>query len=152
MRLGLAALIFVVACAGAGRAPRECPPNPIEYASYGTLYRDCGVDLKARLITQPSRADFSRLQPLATSSSGCYTAEYQFIIDEQGMPIPRTVRLIRTNSQSYADAIRETLGSIRFEPARKDGIPVQQVYDFATRLRYTVTAGASPSSRRPPPC
>lgn len=145
-------LVCVAACSQAARAPRECAPLPTEYQSYEGLYRDCAVHQKARLITGPSRPDFSRLQPLATSTAGCYTAEYQFVVDEKGLPVQRSLRLVRTNSPTYADAIQETLTGLRFEPAKKNGMPVPQLYDFDAKMSYTVVMGGSPSSRRPPPC
>lgn len=144
--------VAVAACTSAARAPRECAALPAEYQSYEVLYRDCAVDQKARLMTGPSRPDYSRLQPLATSSAGCYSAEYQFVVDEKGFPVQRSFRLLRTNSPTYADAIRETLPGLRFEPAKKNGIPVPQLYNYDAKMRYTVVMSGSPNRRRPPPC
>jgi hypothetical protein len=150
MRRAFLVLVTVAACASGRSAARACDPLPTEFQSYGRLYQACSVDTRARLANAPTRPDFSRLVPL--SSAGCYVAEFQMVVDENGYVLPRSVKLVRTNSRSYADAISETLSTFRFEPAKKEGLPVPQFYEHVSKMKYTVSIGGPTTQRRPPPC
>ena len=141
--------LFVAACASGARATKTCDPLPADFQGLGELYSQCEVDQRVRLVNSP-RADFSRLKPLGTS--GCYSADYLFVVDAKGIPQARTVKMLRNNSVTYADAMREVINGLRFEPARKNGVAVPQLYLYEPRMRYVVTTSGSGASRRPPPC
>ena len=145
---GLLLLAVVAGCASGKRVARECPPLPADYQSYEGLYQECNVDQRARVATTP-RPDFSRLEPLINSSAGCYTADFTFVVDEKGVPVDRSVKLVRTNSQSYARAIEEVVRGLRFDSAKKDGTPVRQFYKHEAKMQYR---SMSATGRRPPPC
>lgn len=141
-------LVMVVGCAGGTRAARACPPLPTDYQTYEGLYQTCNVDQRARVTSTP-RPDFSRLEPLINSNAGCYTADFTLVVDEKGVPVARSVRLVRANSQSYARAIEEMVHGLRFEPAKKDGMPVRQFYEYEAKMQYRSMSG---TGSRPPPC
>jgi hypothetical protein len=152
MRRILAILVMTAACASGRRPARECEPLPAEFQSYEVLYRACAVDERARFAARPNlQLDFSRVQPLIADQAGCYQAKYEFVIDANGMPLGNSVRLVRTNSQSYASVVRESIGTFRFKPARKNGIPVPQLYEYDFKMKYAVSSRTGPA-RRAPPC
>ena len=151
MLRALVLLVVVMACASGKRSARECKPLPTEYQTYSGLYQDCNVDERARVVSTP-RPDFSRLEPLATSAAGCYTAEFTMVVDETGVPLDRSIVLVRTNSQSYAQAIRDQVARLRFDPAKKGGAPVRQLYKHEAKMQYAVARSGSSPTRRPPPC
>src|SRR5688572_7818856 len=151
MLRALVLLVAVIGCASGTRTAPECSPLPADYQSYNGLYQACNVDQRARVVTTP-RPDFSQLQPLVTASAGCYTAEFTMVVDEKGLPIERSIALVRTNSQSYAQAIRNQISGLRFDPAKKDGMPVRQFYNHESKMRYAVSRSGTSPTRRPPPC
>lgn len=148
MRRIVFAMVCVTACASGGRKARTCEPVPVEFRITGDVYSECEVDQRAKVVST-ARPDFSRLEPLATGSSGCYTAEYLMIVDEKGVPNTRSIKLERTNSQSFADAMMPTLNQMRLEPARKAGVPVKQLFKYKTGLSYTVSRNGTGPARRP---
>ena len=153
MRRMLAILVVTAACASGKRPARECEPLPAEFQSYEVLYRACAVDQRARFAARPNlQLDFSRVQPLLADQAGCYQAKYEFVIDANGVPLGKSVRLVRTNSQSYASVVRESIGTFRFKPAKKNGIPVPQLYEHEFKMKYAVSSTRTGPSRRPPAC
>lgn len=144
-------LLFVAACASGTRTARACDPLPQNYQSYEGVYRECDVDQRVRYLDSP-RPDLSRLEPLVTSSAGCYQAVYTMVVDEKGAPMVGSVKMVRTNSQSYALAVTDVVERIRFEPAKKNGIPVRQFHEYTSKMAYTVSTSRSGANRRPPPC
>lgn len=150
MHRTLALLLLLTGCASAAKKQAACAPVPAEFLSYGEVHAECAVDQRARVVSVP-RPDFSRLEPLATGSSGCYRVDYDMVVDEKGSPIARSIKLYRTNSPSFANTIEPTIPQVRFEPARKNGVPVAQLVRWGTGLAYTVSrTGTGP--RRPPLC
>ena len=158
MLRALPLLVIVIGCASGKRAARECPELPVDLQSYPSLYRDCAVDQKARLVTTPSRRpDVTKLEPLlapsaGASGSGCMEAVYQFVVDDTGHPVEKTVSLVRTNNRGYAAAVRDEVSTMTFEPARKGGAAVAQLYQHTWKLQYAMARAGSTPARRPPPC
>ena len=144
-------ILAMAACASGSRPAKSCDPLPAAYQSHEGLYRDCEVDQRARVISTP-RPDFSRLEPLVTNDAGCYQAQFTLVVDEKGYASPGTVRLLRTNSETYANAISDQIGGLRFRPAKKSGVPVRQLYVYKSEMAYMVSAGSRSAARRPPPC
>ena len=141
-------LLMVAGCATGTRTARVCPPLPTEYQAYEGLYQQCNVDQRARVTSTP-RPDFSRLEPLLNSRAGCYSADFTLVVDENGVPVDRSIKLVRTTSQSYARAIEEMVRGLRFDPAKKDGMPVRQFYEYEAKMQYRSMSG---TGSRPPPC
>ena len=63
----------------------------------------------------------------------------QFVVREDGRADLATLRLLRGRYREFAEAAREALPSLRFEPARSGGCPVAQLvqlpFDFLVRNR-----------------
>ena len=63
----------------------------------------------------------------------------QFVVREDGRADLATLRLLRGRYREFAEAAREALPSLRFEPARSNGCPVAQLvqlpFDFLVRSR-----------------
>ena len=148
-------VLVYAACTGAtaGGPRTACLLAPADsvYLRSGPVYRECAVDQRARLLGSPPRPDF---RPPA-GGKACYTAELEFVVDTAGVPQMDTVKVIRTNDQSYVDAILRLLPTWRYEAARLNGVPVRQIIrasqGMAARL-VVAPVGQRPSPGRPPVC
>lgn len=154
--------IIASACASGGAkssarlADCQLRPQDSSYVSLRPVYRDCGVDVRAKAIPTRVTPNFT---PRAVANSACYIVEMQFVVDTLGSPEMPTYKVLRTNEQSYAEAVREIVPMMRFEPAKKDGVLVRQIVEtkqgMATRT-VVVPAGTRPSggsaNSRPPRC
>ena len=54
------------------------------------------------------------------------TVEASFVVDTTGRPVEGSVRIVRTTSSAFGDAVVRAIRYSRFVPARKDGRPVRQ--------------------------
>jgi hypothetical protein len=116
----------------------------------GPVYRDCAVDRKARRVGRGISLDW----PSASSrTGGCYSAELEFVVDPTGTPKTDSVRVVRTNDRSLAQAMRDVLPTWRYEPAQLGGVAVRQIVreKYAVMTRVVVTRDGSPPSRSAPP-
>ncbi len=89
----IAAIAAASACASGGCAHgAKCAGTPGDtiYRPAGMVYRPCAVDREARLVTTP-RSTFT---PNTNGGPSCYTAEFEFIVDERGRTIPQTVQTL----------------------------------------------------------
>jgi hypothetical protein len=150
-RVMIVVFLFVAGCASGRRAVPHCDQVPTGYVIGAGVLRNCEVDQRARVISSPA-PDFSRLEPLVTSSAGCYQAAFALVVDEKGEVVPGSPKLIRTNSESYAAAISANIEGVRFQPAKKSGLPVRQFVEYEHKMQYRRSAGTMSSQRRPPPC
>lgn len=110
------------------------------------VYRECGVDRKARL-TQNAPVDY-RPAIVARSPSQadmCYIAEVEFVVDTEGVPERPTIRLIRATDPAYGNAVLGTVSKWRYAPALKEDLPVRQL----VRERRTMAVGAAPTVANP---
>jgi hypothetical protein len=150
----LAALGAFLACAHS-RAPRTTSSCALAatdsvYLAGGPVYRPCAVDRAARLRTRNVRIDFQPTPPLPTAS--CYSVQLEFVVAATGVPELETARLVRANNAAYGDAVLASLGQWRYEPARKDGVPVRQIVRETRSVAYRVVAVGSAQVTRPPSC
>ncbi len=121
------------------------------YLAGGPVYRDCAVDRRARLLSEDVMPDFHPTSEF--SSRQCYSAVIQFVVDTTGVPESQTVRVVRSNDQSFADALIRTVPRLRYEPASKDQRPVRQIVQFGQAAALVaVPAGQVPRASRLPPC
>lgn len=128
------------------------------FAIAGPVYHDCAVDRTARLTTN-GRSGY-RPTP---SSTTCYSADIEFVVDTAGKPETRTARVIRATDTQYAESVLASLLTWKYEPASRDGKLVRQIVITHQSLsavvgRVVVPAGAPlPSAppratQRPPSC
>lgn len=51
----------------------------------------------------------------------------QFMVDEKGVPDSASMQVLQTSGDSFTNAVRATLGSLRYEPASVQGTKVKQL-------------------------
>ena len=122
------------------------------YLDGGPVYRECAVDTPARLLDSRVTSDFQAGDP-RFGGRQCYSAVIAFVVDTAGAPEPQTVRVVRTNDQSFADALIRVLPRLHYQPARKNTKPVRQIDEYG-QVVYLVAAPAGQVPRTPsvPPC
>jgi hypothetical protein len=148
---------FVSACASSGSrsasesAESRCGlrPQDTTFAAHIPLYRDCAVDRKARKLTtinpdyRPSNA-----------GNSCFAAAVEFVVTTSGTPDATTARVVRTNSQPFADAALSIIPRFKYEPAQLAGTPVAQIvvekFEMITKT-VIVPAGQRPNPGRAGP-
>lgn len=109
----------------------------------GMVYRDCAVDVKARLV--------SRITPdHAAPPGGCASATLEFVVDTIGRADPATARVVRSNDVLFAESVMRTVSQLRFDPATRDGAKVQQIVShegISSSVVIRVAAGSPPPPR-----
>lgn len=157
----LTSILVVAACASAGhqRDASACQlgRNDSAFIAGRTLYRDCAVDERARLLTTEIHPDFH-----PSGGRLCYSADLEFVVDTTGLPETRTAHVTRATDPQFGDAVLATLRTWKYEPARLQGRPVRQLVVErrtivgVTRVDVLVPVGAAPPTRppqqRPPTC
>lgn len=140
-----------IACASTGGTRRNsCDLLKADsiYLAGQSLYRDCAVDERARLITSQVTPDFR-----PSGDRSCYSAVVQFVVDSAGTPEEATVRVIRSNSAQFADAVLALVPQLRYRPARKNGVPVRQiVQESRTVALVAARVGSGPPPAPRPGC
>ena len=121
-------------------------PQDSTFAAGGPVYRDCAVKTKARNVTTDIHPDF---RP-TTAGNGCYSVELEYVVDQKGFAETKTARIVRTNNQAFAESVISILPQWKFEPAKRDGVPVRQIMidkqSMMTRVvRVVVPAGSPPT-------
>lgn len=125
--------------------PCALRPQDSTFSVAGTVYRDCAVTTKAVLLTKDIHPDFQ--PPL--KSGGCYVAEMEYVVNEQGAIEAKTARIVRTNDQAFAEAVVSILPQWKFAPAKLNDVPVRQIVSDKQQMmtmRIAMPAGSSPSS------
>jgi hypothetical protein len=119
-------LVFLTGIGGvveAQTSDRKCSVTAVDTLHYGSaqVYRDCDVD-------QPATKKRG-LSPsyMFSGDSSCVTADVEFLVDESGQPVIETARVIAASSARFGEASIRGLKNWRYDPARKDGVPVRQV-------------------------
>ncbi|HMI45911.1 MAG TPA: energy transducer TonB, partial [Gemmatimonadaceae bacterium] len=51
----------------------------------------------------------------------------EFVVDERGQPVQGSIRVIQSDNDLFADAVRDALGRLRFTPAEVAGKKVSQL-------------------------
>ncbi len=152
--LGVAALAVGVtmACASGGGAPpvvgssgRACSVARIDstFTALGPVFRDCDVDRPATRTSMASHPDLTGIRPRP-----CMSVDLEFVVDENGKPIPAPLRIVRATSQDFAEAMAATVPGWHYNPAVKDGHPVRQLVQVhevvQTRVVRTPLGGSPP--------
>ena len=139
------------ACASTGSKTASCDPLPTDstYQGVTPAYRACAVDQRVRLLTTNVNPDF-RPQSMPAPSTGCYKAEVEFVVGPTGIPELGTARVVHAAPPEFGTALLAMVQQLRYEPARKAGVPVRQIQREQREAAYAVVVVASPNSPRPP--
>jgi protein TonB len=114
-------------------------PEDFASASTGPLRSD-GVETQTVPDGSPFRADQVDRQvglipgvrppayPEALRSAGIEgKVLVEFVVDERGQPVQGSVRVVQSDNDLFADAVRVALGRLRFTPAEVGGKKVSQL-------------------------
>jgi hypothetical protein len=126
---------LALACAGIGGG--KCEPVKDEiFLAFGAAFRPCEVDERAELTLQPKITYSGPLE------QDCHRTIVEFVVDEQGYPLPETARFSRATPTALGQAILKGLEAARYSPAMKAGAPVKQVVTYESLINFR-----SPTSR-----
>ena len=123
---GLACLTLTATIARAqAEAPKQqrpCTIKSLDTAVYKDVitYRDCDVDLPAKLISAP------RANVALQHDPACVFVELEFSVDEEGHPVKATARALKSNSSNFTRLTLAGLSKWIYAPAMKDGMAVRQ--------------------------
>lgn len=113
------------------------------FVARGVVYRDCAVDVKARVL--------SRITPdYSATPGGCASAMLEFVVDTAGRADVATARVVRSNNALFAESVMRTISQVRFAPATRDGVKVQQILVYgltSSSVVVRVSAGSPPPPR-----
>jgi hypothetical protein len=119
----------------------------------GAVYRECAVDQPAKELPSDFRPSWSPTSmPSAVSPIKCYSAEIEFVVNTSGLPETGTARLVSTSDPKYGGAWMEAFTKLKFEAARKKGMPVRQIVRFSRKTTLTLQGVNVPRNAGPPDC
>lgn len=126
------AIATVVIAVGCSSAPRNAGATRCQltasdsvYLADGPVYRDCAVDRKAK-ISGRRNVDFTSAH-VPTLGRRCYTVEVEFVVWPAGVPEAETARIVSSNDKVLERAVLASFPSWRYQPARREGMPVRQI-------------------------
>lgn len=90
----------------------------------GSLFRSDQVDRQVVLVPGVRPPAY----PEALRSAGIEgKVLVEFVVDERGQPVQGSVRVVQSDNDLFADAVRAALGRLRFTPAEVGGKKVSQL-------------------------
>ncbi len=106
------------------RAPSGCtmPAADTTFASVEPVYRPCDVDQQALPLDTTFDA-----QGIGLPIQSCLSAEVEFVIGKNGIPLYQPVKVIKSNSLDFTRVLLHAISRWRYQPALKDGHPVRQL-------------------------
>jgi|ERR1043166_7501651 len=114
----------------------------------GPVYRDCEVDKKAEVIQPEPLPDYT---PMGTPRAGCFSAEFEFVVDTQGEPEVLTIRATHSNDRGLEDALRSSIPNLRFTPALLADHPVRQLFVYKRTMGIRMVTSRDPLPPVTPP-
>ena len=92
--------------------------------SYGSPFRADQVDRQVALIPGVRPPEY----PETLRSAGIEgKVVVEFVVDEHGQPVQGSIRVVQSDNDLFADAVRAALGRLRFTPAEVGGKKVSQL-------------------------
>jgi hypothetical protein len=150
-------VMLAAACASGGsgvsRQARACALRATDsaFARSGPVYRECAVEREADLRTRDIRPDYR-----PTGTNGCVSTVLEFVVGTDGSVETGTVRIARSNDQTFSRAIIAVLPRYRYTPALLNGAPVRQIVtlDQSVVIQSAVvtTGSGPPTAAGRPPC
>jgi periplasmic protein TonB len=101
-------------------------PDGVETATppYGSPFRADQVDRQVGLLPGIRPPAY----PEALRSAGIEgKVLVEFVVDERGQPVQGSIRVVQSDNDLFADAVRSVLGRLRFTPAEVGGKRVSQL-------------------------
>ncbi|HEU5173244.1 MAG TPA: TonB family protein [Gemmatimonadaceae bacterium] len=115
----------------------EPDPEPAREGPPLVVFEAADVDVPAAVDSSAFVAPFYPDSLRAFEVAG--TVEASFVVDTTGRPLEGSVRIVKTSSAAFGDAVTRAIRYSRFFPARKDGRPVRQrmtlTFEFTTDRR-----------------
>ena len=102
------------------------PPEGVgtQTVSYGSPFRADQVDRQVALIPGVRPPEY----PETLRSAGIEgKVVVEFVVDEHGQPVQGSIRVVQSDNDLFADAVRAALGRLRFTPAEVGGKKVSQL-------------------------
>lgn len=132
----------------AAQSKKSCAPADSTFGEFGTVYSACEVDKQARLRGQ-LRPAYNPSNPASIPS--CLKTVVDVVVDENGLPIVPSVRLVSTTDRAHGEAVMEAVRTAKFQAAQKEGNPVRQVIrlDHGGVVSQRVTVGAVSGAATP---
>ncbi len=147
----LAVLLMLLApgSAEAQKSKRRCTGEPADSLAQlqAPIYRDCDVDEPAALRGADPPLDYRPSTPRA----GCSKVELQFVVDSMGVPEPGVIRLRSGTNPEFEEAVRASVGELRYQPARLSGHAVRQVVVYKRSVVAVVRVVSSTGGGGPLP-
>jgi TonB family protein len=104
--------------------PRSDGAAETQQGSYGSAFRAEQVDKQVGVITGSPPPTY----PEILRSSGIEgKVVVEFVVDEQGRPVQGSIRIVQSDNDLFADAVRVPLRRMRFTPAEVGGKRVNQL-------------------------
>jgi len=147
----------IAACASAGGGQgRSCAALPRDsvYRASGVVYRQCAVDHAARQINTNVHPAFT---PNTNGGQTCYSAEFEFVVDETGHAETRTIQELHANDRAFASSVADVIPTLVFEPAMIGSDRVKQIVSYkqgVSVMKVVARAGepVRPPAQRAPGC
>jgi len=89
----------------------------------GPVYRDCGVDERARIMSKTN----IEFRPQGRANENCFRTSVEFVVDENGHVVPETMRFVRRTDAAFQEAVIRAIPNWKYLPARRAGAPVRQL-------------------------
>lgn len=143
----------LIACASSGGVQTARRPDcgmrdqDSVFAVRGPVFRECNVDVQARLTNTDVHPDF---RPTQTGTK-CYSAEVEFVVDAKGEVETKTARVLRATDDALGESVIAMLPKLHFEPAMRDGQPVRQIATQKSALQTAVMVSPAGAGRPPAP-
>ena len=130
------------AAEGSGRR-RGCATIDSVFLKWAPVYAECEVDMPAKPIGRPIPPNFT---PQRGDPVTCYRAQFDYVIDAGGKPIPESVKILRQTSSVFTQAVVSAVMSDHYTPARKGDANVAQIKRYDLSLQRTAVAAGRPQS------
>ena len=153
--LSIAMMAVVGACAsgpnGGSAQQQGCAlaPGDSVYLKGRPVYRECAVEQRATAIDRTAHPELHLSSP-PPGGHACYSAEIEFVVDEQGIPEIETATVLHTNNEEFARATMTAISRWHYKPALLRGSPVRQIVREQQKVSVELVAVPAGQMPRPP--
>jgi len=137
--------LVLAGCASTGnRGAEKCGLRPEDstFVSKVPVYRDCAVDVKAKVLNQQDERPNYR--PPVSRQSTCYSATLVFVVDTLGRPESNNVQVIQRTNEEMGAALADIVHRLRYTPAILNGAPVRQIVQLKESVGTMTIRSSSP--------